>query len=142
MTSSIKAKPMRKLKFQPYKSSKPVSSGKSSASNSTKSTDETKSNIIKHSIDMIFKKNSVNLPFEELYNSAFTLVLQNKGDMLYSNLENQLIEFIGTQTGVVTCSTDALIRQISDLWKHYTTSLIMIRDILMYMDRVYAESKN
>ena len=139
MSSSTKTKSVRRLKIQPYKSSK--TSGVQNNSTSTSDV-EAKWGIIKHAIDTIFKKDNANLPFEELYNIAFTLILQKHGDRLYLNLENQLNEFLNTQSSLVSCSSDSLLRQTSSVWKHYTTSLVMIRDILMYMDRVFVESEN
>ncbi|KAI9139305.1 Cullin-3 [Paraphysoderma sedebokerense] len=124
---------------------------------------ETLANL-SNAIREIHNKNASNLSFEELYRNAYNMVLHRHGEKLYNGvkdvikeyLENSAVERIvpafpsggaggpsSDSRGVADREKEkAFLQVIKDVWDHHMTSLLMIRDILMYMDRVYSSQKH
>jgi len=96
---------------------------------------------LKSAIQEIQKKNNSGLSFEELYRNAYTMVLHKHGDKLYTGLEEVVKEHLTdkVQTDVVKVLNDDFLSVLSQQWKDHQTAMVMIRDILMYMDRVYVQ---
>ncbi|TPX52440.1 hypothetical protein SeMB42_g01414 [Synchytrium endobioticum] len=106
----------------------------------------------------IYRKNASALSFEELYRNAYNMVLNKHGDKLYNGVKDVIGEHLDNVVGnniaplfpqTVNNSTTgsdiltgglAFLRQIKDVWEDHTTCMLMIRDILMYMDRVYVKT--
>ncbi|VVC96701.1 unnamed protein product [Leptidea sinapis] len=76
--------------------------------------------LLKNAIQEIQKKNNSGLSFEELYRNAYTMVRE---DVLHS-LHNGFLQ------------------TLNNAWTDHQTSMVMIRDILMYMDRVYVQQND
>eukprot|EP00501_MAST-03F_sp_TOSAG23-6_P002131 GSMAST32.ASY1.ANO1.2228.1 assembled CDS len=72
-------------------------------------------NALRSAIQEIHNKNASSLSFEELYRNAYNLVLHKHGEKLYVGL--------------------------NDTWNDHHHTMVMIRDILMYMDRTYVVQK-
>ncbi|KAI6210142.1 CULLIN-2 domain-containing protein [Aphelenchoides besseyi] len=87
----------------------------------------------------ILHKNNSGLSFEELYRNAYTMVLHKRGDMLYSGLHDVVTEHLKTTIckKVVDSLHNNFLDTLNKIWSDHTTAMVMIRDILMYMDRVY-----
>lgn len=98
-------------------------------------------NLLKNAIQEIQKKNNSGLSFEELYRNAYTMVLHKHGERLYSGLKqvvtDHLIEKI--RKDVVASLNNNFLDTLNAAWNDHQTSMVMIRDILMYMDRVYVQ---
>lgn len=86
----------------------------------------------------IHNKNASVLSFEELYRHAYNLVLHKHGDLLYHGIKDTVhARLRSVAEEVVLSSDDQLLCQICKQWKEHQVTMIMVRDILMYMDRTY-----
>lgn len=86
----------------------------------------------------IHRQNASGLSFEELYRNAYNMVLHKFGDKLYNGLSDTITRHLQAVAGQVADSNDELfLPELKDKWDKHKLSSIMIRDILMYMDRTY-----
>lgn len=94
---------------------------------------------LKSAIQEIQKKNNGGLSFEELYRNAYTLVLHKKGDLLYEGVKQVIKEHLEDQirVDVLNSLNNQFLQILNKVWSEHQTSMVMIRDILMYMDRIY-----
>ncbi|CAI4229827.1 unnamed protein product [Auanema sp. JU1783] len=101
--------------------------------------------LLKTAIQEIQKKNGSGLSFEELYRNAYTMVLHKHGEKLYSGLkevvEGHLVEHIRFKVANAI-NGGRFLEILNEAWIDHTTAMVMIRDILMYMDRVYVQQHN
>lgn len=100
--------------------------------------------LLKNAIQEIQKKNNSGLSFEELYRNAYTMVLHKHGEKLYTGLRDVVTEhLIGkVKEDVLTALNNNFLQTLNAAWNDHQTSMVMIRDILMYMDRVYVQQNN
>ncbi|VDP02089.1 unnamed protein product [Soboliphyme baturini] len=100
--------------------------------------------LLRNAVQEIQKKNNSGLSFEELYRNAYTMVLHKHGDKLYSGLKEVVIEHLcnKVRTDVLNAMNNNFLEVLINAWIDHTTSMVMIRDILMYMDRVYVQQHN
>jgi len=78
------------------------------------------------------------LSYEELYRTAYSLVLHKHGELLYQGVKNTTVELLQPMVErLLRCSDEDLLKKMNDLWKQVKLCIIMIKDILMYMDRNY-----
>ena len=127
--------------------------------------------LLKEAIQEIQRKNNSGLSFEELYRNAYTMVLHKHGERLYTGTERnkrhqQLLlcsapyyyyhfSPLKGLKEVVTAHLESKVRAevlaslnnnflqtLNAAWSDHQTSMVMIRDILMYMDRVYVAQNN
>ena len=87
----------------------------------------------------IYNHNASLLSFEELYRNAYNLVLHKHGDLLYEGVRTTIqerLKFVGS--AVAQSSDDGLLSELCGRWDEHLTTMEMVRDILMYMDRTYA----
>lgn len=95
-------------------------------------------NLLRNAIHEIHKKNASGLSFEELYRNAYNMVLHKYGDRLYSGLRDVVNSHLReVADSVVGVHDDQFLEAINTAWNEHKISMLMIRDILMYMDRVY-----
>jgi len=101
-------------------------------------------NLLKEAIQEIQKKNNSGLSFEELYRNAYTMVLHKHGERLYSGLREVVtIHLEGkVRNDVLQALNNNFLQTLNAAWNDHQTSMVMIRDILMYMDRVYVQQNN
>ena len=101
-------------------------------------------NLLKEAIQEIQKKNNSGLSFEELYRNAYTMVLHKHGERLYSGLREVVtIHLEGEiRNDVLQALNNNFLQKLNLAWEDHQTSMVMIRDILMYMDRVYVQQNN
>lgn len=101
-------------------------------------------NTLKSAIIEIQNKNNGGLSFEELYRNAYTLVLHKKGDVLYEGVKDVIREHLETnlRTLVLNSLNNNFLLTLNQVWSDHHTSMCMIRDILMYMDRIYVQGCN
>ena len=115
-------------------------------------------------MDEIHNRNASTLSFEELYRNAYNLVLHKHGTLLYNGVQERLCmhlrdsgndllvvareseSSLSTTSGVglrgsssAGSSNDQykLLIEISKVWKEHRITMVMVRDIFMYMDRTY-----
>ncbi|XP_066159068.1 cullin-3 isoform X1 [Euwallacea fornicatus] len=100
--------------------------------------------LLKNAIQEIQKKNNSGLSFEELYRNAYTMVLHKHGERLYTGLKEvvtQHLEF-KVREDVLKSLHNNFLMTLNQAWNDHQTSMVMIRDILMYMDRVYVQQND
>lgn len=97
-----------------------------------------KLNKIMNAIDQIYKENASSLSFQVLYTSGYQIVLHKHGEMLYNGVKQTLSNYIqGVREKIMECTDEVFLRQLLAQWEKHRTSVSMVRDILMYMDRNY-----
>jgi len=90
----------------------------------------------------IHRQNASGLSFEELYRNAYNMVLHKFGDKLYNGLSDTITRHLQAVASQVADSNDELfLPELKDKWDKHKLSSIMIRDILMYMDRTYVSAQ-
>jgi len=102
--------------------------------------DEKESNrtweCLKHAIHQIHHHNASSLSFEELYRNAYNLVLHKYGELLYNGVQGVVADHLkSVAQSCVDCADDRLLEELKKQWEDHKTTMVMIRDILMYMDR-------
>eukprot|EP00794_Sanderia_malayensis_P011098 gene11098-12267_t len=100
--------------------------------------------LLKNAIQEIQRKNNSGLSFEELYRNAYTMVLHKHGERLYCGLKQVVTDNLENKVRnvVLTSLNDNFLHTLNTAWNDHQTSMVMIRDILMYMDRVYVQQNN
>lgn len=100
--------------------------------------------MLKNAIQEIQKKNNSGLSFEELYRNAYTMVLNKYGEKLYTGLKEVVTEHLTQKVrkDVLHCLNNNFLSVLNQAWNDHQTAMVMIRDILMYMDRVYVQNYN
>ncbi|KAJ2786326.1 hypothetical protein GGI15_001609 [Coemansia interrupta] len=108
---------------------------------------------ISQAIEEIYKHNASQLSFEELYRTAYGLVLSKNGPMLYSGVKQVLeshlkdrmyqdiyphIDAAGGRPTSGAC--EALLASVRLLWSEHVTAMLVIKDVLMYVDKVYVKA--
>jgi cullin 3 len=89
-------------------------------------------------IDEIHNKNASALSFEELYRNAYNLVLHKHGKLLYDGVKGSVTAHLVAISGEIsTCSDEQLLETLNERWADHLVTMVMVRDILMYMDRTY-----
>ena len=95
-------------------------------------------NTIKEAIVKIYKQQASQLSYEELYRTAYSLVLHKHGELLYTGVKNTTVEQLHPLVEkLLNCSEEDLLKRVNETWKTVKLCIIMIKDILMYMDRNY-----
>ncbi|OTF75919.1 cullin-like protein [Euroglyphus maynei] len=100
---------------------------------------------LKTAIQEIQKKNNSGLSFEELYRNAYTMVLHKYGERLYTGLRDVVKEHLvhKIRKDVMNAlPNNNFLQVLNQAWNDHQISMTMIRDILMYMDRVYVNQNN
>ncbi|XP_034829354.1 cullin-3 isoform X1 [Maniola hyperantus] len=100
--------------------------------------------LLKNAIQEIQKKNNSGLSFEELYRNAYTMVLHKYGERLYTGLKEVVTHHLETKVreDVLHSLHNGFLQTLNNAWTDHQTSMVMIRDILMYMDRVYVQQND
>ena len=94
--------------------------------------------LLKNAITEIFNRNHGGLSFEELYRSAYNMVLQKHGDRLYCGLRDTVEEHLVTVAEKIIATEDeSFLERLNTCWKDHEANMVMIHDILMYMDRTF-----
>ena len=96
--------------------------------------------VLKDAIHEIHHRNASGLSFEELYRNAYNMVLHRHGDALYKGLVSLVTEHLRGVAGEVNAERgEGILGELIKRWDHHTHSMQMVRDILMYMDRIYVQ---
>jgi len=101
-------------------------------------------NLLRNAIQEIQRKNNTGLSFEELYRNAYTMVLHKHGERLYSGVKKVVSEHLtgNVREEVLASMTNNFLESLNFAWNDHQIAMVMIRDILMYMDRAYVEQNN
>ncbi|KAK7576562.1 hypothetical protein V9T40_012848 [Parthenolecanium corni] len=97
--------------------------------------------LLKNAIQEIQRKNNSGLSFEELYRNAYTMVLHKHGEKLYSGLKEVVTDHLesSVRSDVLRSLNNNFLLTLNQAWNDHQTAMVMIRDILMYVDRVYVQ---
>ncbi|KAM0929332.1 hypothetical protein ACQ4PT_001704 [Festuca glaucescens] len=86
----------------------------------------------------IYNHNASGLSFEELYRTAYNLVLNKHGGKLYDKLTENLKGHLKEMGKLVEAAQGGLfLEDLQRRWADHIKASQMIRDILMYMDRTF-----
>uniref|UniRef100_A0A0E0ARD4 Cullin family profile domain-containing protein n=1 Tax=Oryza glumipatula TaxID=40148 RepID=A0A0E0ARD4_9ORYZ len=86
----------------------------------------------------IYNHNASGLSFEELYRTAYNLVLHKHGPKLYDKLTENMEDHLQEMRVSIEAAQGGLfLVELQRKWDDHNKALQMIRDILMYMDRVF-----
>ncbi|KAG8066446.1 hypothetical protein GUJ93_ZPchr0004g40219 [Zizania palustris] len=86
----------------------------------------------------IYNHNASGLSFEELYRTAYNLVLHKHGMKLYDKLVEKLKGHLEEMCRSLEDAQGCLfLEELQIRWDDHNKALQMIRDILMYMDRTF-----
>ena len=97
---------------------------------------------IKGAISEIYNQNASSLSFEELYRKAYDMVLHKHGNKLYVGVKTEILIHLGNFREKIVASTDdGFLSTLIFYWGVHISSIKMIADILMYMDRRYAATE-
>eukprot|EP01125_Pyxidicula_operculata_P006088 TRINITY_DN2120_c0_g1_i1.p2 TRINITY_DN2120_c0_g1~~TRINITY_DN2120_c0_g1_i1.p2 ORF type:complete len:738 (-),score=168.52 TRINITY_DN2120_c0_g1_i1:345-2558(-) len=119
-----------KIQIKPFRTNQQVSMDPNYAENTW--------NLLQNAIQEIHRKNASGLSFEELYRNAYNMVLHKYGEKLYNGLKTVVDNHLKEKAEKVASSNDDnFLTCLNDTWNDHTQSMLMIRDILMYMDRIY-----
>lgn len=79
-----------------------------------------------------------------MYRNAYTMVLHKHGERLYSGLKEVVTNHLENKvrSDVLASLNNNFLQTLNSSWNDHQTSMVMIRDILMYMDRVYVQQNN
>lgn len=95
-------------------------------------------NQLASAIDEIHSRNASSLSFEELYRNAYNLVLHKHGHLLYKGVSDKMVSHLmDTVERLAEVSDGQLLEEMSKSWEEHRITMVMVRDILMYMDRTY-----
>ena len=73
-----------------------------------------------------------------MYRNAYNLVLHKHGELLYDGVRSCAsthLERIGDE--VARTTDEQLLASLRGCWERHRVTMVMIQDILMYMDRTY-----
>lgn len=86
----------------------------------------------------IYNHNASGLSFEELYRTAYNMVLYKHGPKLYENLIETMTGHLQEMRRSIEAAQGGLfLEELQRKWDDHNKALQMIRDVLMYMDRTY-----
>ncbi|XP_045810038.1 cullin-3A-like [Trifolium pratense] len=99
-------------------------------------------NILEHAIRDIYKKgNYSHHSIEDLYRYAFNMVLHKSSDKLYSGLvatmKSMTSHLKEIAESIEATQGGPFLVKLNRKWNDHSKALLMIGDILMYMDRIY-----
>ena len=93
---------------------------------------------LERAIDEIYNRNSSALYFEELYRTAYNLVLHKHGEMLYEGVKACFRDHALSTCGVMKKVADSnLLSELCIAWEDNKTTITKIKDIVMYMDNTF-----
>ena len=93
-------------------------------------------NTIRDAIQKIYAQKASQLSYEELYRTAYNLVLHKHGEMLYDNVRKTTVEMLAPITSMLLAIPDEdLVKEITKVWDLEKYVIIMIKDILLYIDK-------
>lgn len=99
-------------------------------------------NTLAKAIDEIYNRNASQLSFEELYRNAYNLVLHKHGTLLYEGVTEKINSHLTEITQRLSnVPSNKLLEELSQVWTEHEITMIMVRDILMYMDRTYTQQQ-
>ncbi|KAJ2366667.1 hypothetical protein H4S01_002580 [Coemansia sp. RSA 2610] len=104
-------------------------------------------------IGEIYRHNASQLSYEELYRIGYGLVLSKNGSLAYDGvkgvLESHLADCVhqtilarmeAVRSNPTLANNEALLASVRMLWSEHVTAMLVIKDVLMYVDKVYVKN--
>ena len=92
--------------------------------------------VLEDAIHEIHNQNASGLSFEELYRSAYNMVLHKFGDRLYEGLVSTITKHLRTvAANIDSVQSEGFLQELAARWGDHNKSMQMIRDILMVSPR-------
>lgn len=83
------------------------------------------------------------MSYEELYRTAYILVLHKHGQMLYDSVKETTVQLLKPIAENIKMAHDEVfLREFNRVWKEIKMCIVMIRDILLYMNKNYVPKYN
>ena len=94
---------------------------------------------IEEAIEHIFQCNQSSSSFQQLYTTAYQLVLRNHGQFVFESLKDCMRRRILTQAEVVASSNEStLLSNLIEQWKKHVLTTARTGEILLYLDKYYS----
>eukprot|EP00669_Euglena_mutabilis_P007461 TRINITY_DN2744_c0_g1_i2.p1 TRINITY_DN2744_c0_g1~~TRINITY_DN2744_c0_g1_i2.p1 ORF type:complete len:745 (+),score=305.73 TRINITY_DN2744_c0_g1_i2:43-2277(+) len=94
--------------------------------------------VVENAIHQIYQQNASTLSFQNLYSTAYTIVLHKHAEVLYAGVEETMTtHIVAEKTKVLQHPDSRFLQELLEQWDGHRTAVSMIRDILMYMDKNY-----
>ncbi|KAM8839512.1 LOW QUALITY PROTEIN: cullin-3-B-like [Synchiropus picturatus] len=89
-------------------------------------------------------KNNNGLIFDDLYRNTYTIVRYKHGEKLYAGLEEVVTEHLinKVREDILNSINNNFLHTLVQAWNDHTTAMVLIKDILMYLDKVFLEQGN
>ena len=98
---------------------------------------------IQDAIHKIYMKEASTLSYEELYRTAYHLVLYKHGQMLYDNVKETTVQLLRPIADeLMLAHEDRFLKEFNAKWKETKMCIDMIRDILLYMNKNFVPKYN
>ena len=98
---------------------------------------------IRDAIQKIYMKEASTLSYEELYRTAYHLVLYKHGQMLYDNVKDTTVRLLRPIAEELANTHHArFLVDYNQKWKETKMCIDMIRDILLYMNKNFVPKYN
>eukprot|EP00761_Pharyngomonas_kirbyi_P013194 gb/GECH01013221.1/.p1 GENE.gb/GECH01013221.1/~~gb/GECH01013221.1/.p1 ORF type:complete len:750 (+),score=201.49 gb/GECH01013221.1/:1-2250(+) len=99
--------------------------------------------VLKEAIGQIYEEQAAKLSFQVLYENAFHLVLYKQGDLLYNGVQETIRNYIHSmRQKILECDDSTFLGVLLDNWFKHRKAVLLIRDILLYMEKTYVEPVN
>ncbi|KAG0259249.1 Cullin-3 [Mortierella polycephala] len=103
-----------------------------------------------NAISTIHEQKANTLSYEEVYRCGYNLVIHKCGDRLYEGVKDLIRKHLESEVetkivpilGIAETSPSEgvqILKVVQKIWSHHTTCLIMIKEILVHMDRNYVQ---
>ena len=87
---------------------------------------------IRDAIFKIYNHKASSLSYEELYRTAYSLVLHKHGEMLYNNVKATTVELLQPiAQKILNTHDDEFLKVLNKVWADEKLCIIMIKDILL-----------
>jgi cullin 3 len=97
---------------------------------------------LRTAIGEIYCQNASSLSFEELYRNAYNLVLHKHFDLLYEGVRSTIRDHLTVSlVEIASASDEDFLNSTVGAWSFHVVAFNMMKDILMYMDRSYAQPR-
>ena len=95
-----------------------------------------------HSFDEMYNRNTSHLLYEQVYRLSYNMVLQKHGDLLYEKVNSTFKRYSKISLDAILSEPDQnLLYALFKAWEEHRTTILMIRDVVMYMDKTHIVHK-
>ncbi|XP_068169694.1 cullin-3-like, partial [Antennarius striatus] len=100
--------------------------------------------LLKSSIQEIQWKITTRVSFEDQYKNVYLMVISKHGDKLYAGVKETVIEHLTSKVreDILNSLNNSFLQAMNQAWTDHQTTMVMIRDVVMYMERIYVPSQN